>query len=268
MLIDWFTVTAQVLNFVILAWLMKRFLYGPVLAAIDDRERGLALQLSEAASAKAGAERERDELAKRTGEFDAQQAGLRGKAADEAKDLRQQLLDEARRETAGQRARWESALVAERRELSQDLTRRTAEEVFAIARKVLADLAAISLEEAMTGMFLRRLHSMSGAERDQLKAAFAQQPAAGVVRSAFELPAPQRTAIERATREALAIEFQLRFETVPELVNGIELAANGWKASWNVADYLASMEKTVAELLASRPGATAPAEPVPDSGAS
>ena len=30
MLIDWFTVGAQVLNFIILVWLMKRFLYQPV----------------------------------------------------------------------------------------------------------------------------------------------------------------------------------------------------------------------------------------------
>lgn len=38
MLIDWFTVGAQVLNFVILMWLMKRSLCQPVLDAIDARE--------------------------------------------------------------------------------------------------------------------------------------------------------------------------------------------------------------------------------------
>jgi F-type H+-transporting ATPase subunit b len=37
MLIDWFTVGAQVLNFLILVWLLKRFLYGPILDAIDAR---------------------------------------------------------------------------------------------------------------------------------------------------------------------------------------------------------------------------------------
>ena len=37
MLIDWFTVGAQALNFLILIWLLKRFLYRPVLAAIEAR---------------------------------------------------------------------------------------------------------------------------------------------------------------------------------------------------------------------------------------
>ena len=42
MLIDWFTVIAQMLNFLILVWLLKRFLYQPILDAIDAREKGIA----------------------------------------------------------------------------------------------------------------------------------------------------------------------------------------------------------------------------------
>ena len=40
MLIDWFTVGAQALNFIILVWLLKRFLYKPILDAIDARRSG------------------------------------------------------------------------------------------------------------------------------------------------------------------------------------------------------------------------------------
>ena len=35
MLIDWFTVAAQVVNFLVLMWLLKRFLYKPIVYAID-----------------------------------------------------------------------------------------------------------------------------------------------------------------------------------------------------------------------------------------
>ena len=50
MLIDWFTVGAQALNFIVLVWLMKRFLYRPVLDAIAAREQRIAQQLAEAAT--------------------------------------------------------------------------------------------------------------------------------------------------------------------------------------------------------------------------
>jgi len=48
MLIDWFTVGAQALNFLILVWLMKHFLYKPILHAIDEREKRVAAELADA----------------------------------------------------------------------------------------------------------------------------------------------------------------------------------------------------------------------------
>jgi F-type H+-transporting ATPase subunit c len=48
MLIDWFTVGAQLLNFLILAWLLKRFLYRPILDALDAREQRIAAELADA----------------------------------------------------------------------------------------------------------------------------------------------------------------------------------------------------------------------------
>lgn len=62
MLFDWFTVGAQVLNFLVLVWLMKRFLYKPVLDAIDAREKRIAQSLADAALKDAAAQKERDEF--------------------------------------------------------------------------------------------------------------------------------------------------------------------------------------------------------------
>jgi F-type H+-transporting ATPase subunit b len=69
------------------------------------------------------------------------------------------------------------------------------------------------------------------------------------VRSVFELPAAQRTAIQDALNETFAADIPIRFETAPDLVSGIELTTNGQKVAWSIADYLASLEKGVGELL-------------------
>ena len=57
MLIDWFTVAAQALNFLILLWLMKRFLYAPILHAIDAREQRIAAELKDADASKLEAQK-------------------------------------------------------------------------------------------------------------------------------------------------------------------------------------------------------------------
>ena len=93
MLIDWFTVGAQALNFIILVWLLKRFLYKPILNAVDAREKRIAAELADADAKKAEAQKERDEFQHKNEEFDQQRATLLSKATDEANAERQRLLD-------------------------------------------------------------------------------------------------------------------------------------------------------------------------------
>ncbi len=94
--INWFTVLAQAINFLILVWLLKHFLYKPILHAIDEREKGIATQLAQAEAKKAEAQKDRDDFQHKNEVFDQERAALLKKATDEAKAERQRLLDEAR----------------------------------------------------------------------------------------------------------------------------------------------------------------------------
>jgi F-type H+-transporting ATPase subunit b len=249
MLIDWFTVGAQALNFLVLVWLLKRFLYQPILDAIDAREKRIAKELADADAKKAEARKERDEFQHKNEEFDQQRATLLSKATDEAKAERQRLLDEARKAADALAAKRQDALRAEQQNLREALSRRTREEVFAIARKALADLSTTSLEERMGEVFCRRLREMDGNAKAGLGAALKSASAPGRVRSAFDLPAEQRAAIQNAVNETFSADIRLRFEVAPDLVSGIELTTDGQKVGWSIADYLASLEKGVDELL-------------------
>ncbi|HUE86013.1 MAG TPA: hypothetical protein VMO26_08045 [Vicinamibacterales bacterium] len=168
MLIDWFTVGAQALNFVILVWLMKRFLYKPILHAIDAREKRIAAELADADAKKAEAQQERTEFQHKNEEFDQQRATLLSQATDEAKAERQRLLDEAREAAEVLSAKRQETLRNEAHELSQAIGRQTREEVFAIARKALTDLATTSLEERMSEVFTRRLREMDSQAKARL----------------------------------------------------------------------------------------------------
>ena len=249
MLIDWFTVGAQTLNFLILVWLMKRFLYKPILHAIDAREKRIATELADADAKKAEAQKERDEFQHKNEEFDQQRAALLSKATDEAKTERQRLLDEARKDADALRAKRQEALRNEQRNLNQEIIRWTQKEVFAIARKTLADLAATSLEERMGEVFIHRLRALTGTAKEQLAAALKTSTQPAHVRSAFDLPPTQHAAIQKAINETFSADIHIQFETVPELVSGIELSANGQKVAWSIADYLATLEKSAGELL-------------------
>jgi F-type H+-transporting ATPase subunit b len=249
MLIDWFTVGAQALNFLVLVWLMKRFLYKPILDAIDVREKRIAGELADAAAKTTEAQKERDEFQQKNGEFDRQRTALLSKATDEAKAEGQRLLGETRKAAESLRIGQQEALKSEAHNLNQAIARRAQQEVFAITRKALTDLATVSLEERMGEVFTRRLREMNGKAKECVAGALKSASEPALLRSTFDLPAEQRAAIQNALNETFASEVRIRFETAPDLVSGIELTTNGQKVAWSIADYLVSLERGVGELL-------------------
>jgi F-type H+-transporting ATPase subunit b len=249
MLIDWFTVGAQALNFIILVWLLKRFLYKPILNSVDAREKRIAAELADADAKKAEAQKERDEFQHKNEEFDQQRAALLSKATDEAKAERQRLLDDVRKAADALSTKRQETLRSDALNLNQAIRRRTQQEVFAIARKALTDLATTSLEERMGEVFTRRLRTMDGKAKEGLAEALKTTSEPALVRSAFDLSGEQRTVIQNALNETFSVEVRVRFETAPDLVSGIELTTNGQKVAWSIADYLASLEKGVSKLL-------------------
>jgi F-type H+-transporting ATPase subunit b len=267
MLIDWFTVGAQVLNFVILVWLLKRFLYRPILNAVDARETRIAGELADADAKRAEAQKERDEFQRKNEVFDEERAALVAKATEEANAERSRLLEEARQAADTLSAKRQEALANDARNLNEAVALRVQREVFAIARKALTDLASTDLEERMAEAFIRRLREMDGKAKAGLAQALKTRSAPALVRSAFDLSTEQRTAIQKAVSEIVSAESGVRFETVPDLVSGIELTVNGRKIAWSIGDYLASLENGVGELLKDKDEPEAKAKTKPNTNA-
>ncbi|MBR9828861.1 MAG: F0F1 ATP synthase subunit B [Oceanospirillales bacterium] len=250
MLIDWFTVVAQLINFLILVGLMKRFLYQPILDAIDARERRIADELADAAAKCAEAERARDDFRHRSSALDQQRDTLLKAAEAEAEMRRTQLLTDAQQAADMLSQQHRDALAQEYLQFKTELSRLTRDEVFAISRKVLGDLSDTTLEARMCEVFVQRLQHLDTATRDQLISAFYASPGPVWVRSTFELPPPQRQSIQAAVDVLFATAVSVQFATNPTLINGLELSINGRKLGWNIADYLAAMDTRVSILLA------------------
>ena len=249
MLIDWFTVGAQALNFLILVWLMKRFLYKPILNAIATREKRIADQIADADAKQAEALKERDEFKCKNDELDQQRVALVSKATDDAHAAGQQLIDAARASADAQSTKRRETLSNELSSLHLAVVHQAQHEVFAIARKALTDLAATSLEERLGAVFISRLRTMDGQAKALLAQTLQKMSGPTLVRSAFDLPAEQRAAIQQAVNETFSADVHIRFEAAPELICGIELVADGQKLAWSIAEYLALLEQNVGALV-------------------
>jgi len=262
MQINWFTVIAQIINFIVLVWLLKRFLYKPILKAIDEREKKIAAQINDAEAKEASAKKEQDEFSKKNESFEKEKKGLMDKAVVETNKEREKLLESARNEAAELRSKLEKSVAEMQENLNRDIAHKTQKEVFAIARKTLSDLASISLEEQSIKLFIKRLKELKNEEKAAFLEAFktgSNQPegsdlpagrhGAILIQSAFDLPEKQQTAIKKAVNEILGTSTSFQFKTAAEMISGIELSSNSYKLAWSISAYLNSLQKSISETL-------------------
>ena len=248
MLFDWFTVAAQLANFAILVWLLKRFLYRPVLDAMDAREKRVRETVAAADRQKAAAEEETKRLREQQDAFAAKRALLET-ARKEAAATRDELLAQARKEADASQAQRRNSLDRDWQEFHAELTQRTQGEALAVARQALRELADAGIEERMADAFLKKLTALDGDAKAQLQAAAHKSTRPLVVRSGFALAAPIRERLQQALRDQFATQSEVQFETNPGLIAGIEVAFDGQKVAWTFDDFLRSLELNVRNLV-------------------
>jgi len=253
MLIDWFTVAAQSINFLLLVWLLKRFLYKPILNAMDAREKRIAAQLHAAEAQKLEAEAQSKGLRAASEEFERQKQALLDQAKAEAEATRERLTEEARAEIQVQRLKWRETLREEEKALHAEITHSVQEEIIAISKHALRDLAGIELEQQIAAAFVRRLKKLDDGEKEQLASDVKISEKPMTIRSAFDLPPAIRLEIESVVREILGPHLAVGYERVPEMIAGVELSSGGRKISWSISGYLSSFEQRLRRVVEQTP---------------
>jgi len=258
MLIDWFTVAAQAVNFLVLVWLLQHFLYKPILSAIDAREAKIAATLAAAAARQTEAQGSRDELTGKLKALDAERAARLAQATLDGQHEREQLLDAARRDAADLVAKQRSALRDDATSLTDRMARLATAEVFSITGKAFNDLASADLEERLGGVFAQRLRQMNKDAKAAFATALGQSGMSAVVRTRVAMRDGEKATLRNAVNETFSADVHLEFETVPAADYGIDLSAGGQRLAWGIQEYLKGFAEKAEALMAP---AAAPAKP-------
>ncbi len=239
MLIDWFTVAAQVVNFIILALLLRRFLYRPVAEAIAGRKKKIADELAAADAVRQEAIQIKASYEEKSRQLEAQRLEMLAAARKEADEEKVLLMEEVRKETEEERHKLVRAFRDDRELIRNQISRMAREEVFTIARKTLTDLASHSLETYIFDEFLKHLEAPDALQQQQYRQMLISGPRVFVVRTAFGLTAAQQKAISKALNHLLdSNPVTPSFEIKPELICGVEVQINDYRLEWHISGYL------------------------------
>lgn len=245
MQIDWFTFAAQIVNFLILVWLLKRFLYGPIANAMAEREERISDRFASARETEETAEAEAAKYREQQKELEALREDRIEEAEREAHERRRELIEEARTEANRLEKQWREALRRERDRFLQELAQRASRETLDLARRALRDLADADLEAEMIRVFTDRIGSLDEDRRRVLAEAVEAEREVVAVRTAFELDPDQKQSIIDTLRMVTESEPSPDFERDEEMGVGIELRAGGYKIAWNLDSYLSDLTDRV-----------------------
>lgn len=249
MLIDWFTVIAQIINFVVLVLLLRRFLYGPIVKAMEERERRIAEELAAADRKQEQAEQEARRYRKERTEFEEQRRQMLDKTVAEVEVQRKEMIRQARVDAEDARRRWHETIQREQADFLRELRRRTSEHVYTVTRRALADLAEADLERQMLAVFLGKLTEMGDDTRREIVRYAQESDLPVTVYSAFALPDQARGGIVAAlqiSKEGPHIDFKVR----PDLTAGIEIKSPSQRVAWHLSHYLDQLEAEATALIA------------------
>lgn len=241
--VNWFTVIAQIVNFLILVYLLKRFLYKPVLKAIDEREKKIAAQLADAAAKKAEAIEDKDLFRQKNEAFDRERVARMNEVNEQIDSERQRLFEEVRKESTVLRLKFEDSLKQQEQEIKDTVKKKTKEAVFSIASKTLSDLANANLEEQIVTVFIEKIENLASTDKTKFIDALKKNNTPITVKSVFVLSETSRLKIEETIEKITGKPNDFQYQLEPELVSGIEMETASFQMSWNIDSYLESLKK-------------------------
>ena len=238
MLINWFTVSAQIINFLILIFLLKRFLYGPITKAMEERKKKIATAIEQADNAKKKAGQYSEDLAMEKQNFLETKEQKLAEMRKEIREKQDKSLKAARLEVENLRQTWMDQLTEDKAALLHKLKSEITSQVMCIGEKVLRDLANEKLERQIITIFLKKI------SQDNL---FKSQTISGklLIQSGFKLDNEQSEFIRKQLSEYFQGAQTIQFQVIEEIGIGIRVKAGDRKIEWSLENYLGGLEKEI-----------------------
>ncbi len=246
--IDWFVFFAQIVNFLILLALLKKFLYGRIISAMDEREAKISATFAEAEKAKEDASRSVLVCEQRLQEMESATEAMMNKARADAEAYRRELMEKARGEVDQIQGRWVDTLRSERENFFQELRRLTGAQVYAITRRVLKDLADIDLEQQIVQILTERIETLDRKDQEHIRTLMRAGEKI-TIQSAFDLPPEARDKLHRALQGVIGPGVVVVYEHSDDVMSGYELRIDGYKIAWSMKDYLDTLEEKFYHVL-------------------
>lgn len=236
---DWTTFLLEIINFLILVWILKHFLYRPILDVIARRRAGVEKTLADARRIEAEATLLKQQNERRQAEWEVEKEMAQARLQQELAAQREQMMVTLEAALAEERERRRVLDERQRHDFEHAAEKAGIAHGAAFAARLLSRLATPELEARLYGLLLEDLRGLRAEDKRALAEATAVPGLQLQVQSAFALDESRQAELARALAEVVGEKtLPLKYHENPQLVAGFLVNIGPWVLHANIRDEL------------------------------
>lgn len=236
--LSWSTFLLEILNFLVLVWILKRFFYKPLQAVIARRQAAIEQRTEEARQMADKARQLQQQYEKDLADWERGREQAREKLQREIRAERAKLEKALEDSLQQQRQKAEAVEQRRQREMRRQLEQQALEQGGRFAARLLQQGAGPELQQRLLELLLRSLDELPEEQRQPLRQQLAELADAAEITSAFPLAKIQRQELEQVLREILQANVPCHYVEDPELLAGLRIDIGSWQLGASVRDEL------------------------------
>ena len=241
--LDWVTFSLEIVNFLILIWILKHFLYKPVLKVIAQRQARINEILEQANAKQSEAEQLQSQYSNRLAEWEEEKKTARHKLDEEIDAMRTQRMQDLTEQLATER---QKAEIIEQRKLEQQQTQVQINALYQGARfssKLLSELASPELEKKLIELFIEQLQDLPEQQQHTIRSNIDPASSEIGVSSAYGLTQSSQQFLETTLTKLVGKEITLKYRQDPQLIAGLRVSIGAFMLQANLRDELQSFAR-------------------------
>lgn len=236
---SWVTFIAQIINLFVLVWLLKRFLYQPIVDTIAKRQAYIEDKVKKAENAAEKALQEQKALADKNAAFEADKQKRLDEALAEIDRLKKEQEDRISEELKAKRVKMQSDLNRETASLQLEIRNLMAHQFLELSQKAMADLSGLSPIEQAILLFRKKIEKLNSKEKTNIKKISLKQNIISINTSSA-LTKKAQDELLAFIRKTFDLDSSIRIsiQVNPDLILGAEMTTGDVAVEWNLKSYL------------------------------
>jgi len=236
--LSWSTFLLEILNFLVLVWILKRFLYRPVAAILEKRRENIDQKLNEATKLRAEAVELEQQYQGRLGDWELEKQHAHESLQLEIQAEQKKLLEQLEKELSSER---EKAAAIEQRhqtETLKHLQQNAHAQGAQFAAKLLNAMADAELESRLFDLLITTFDELNEEHLTTLSNACKTSADNIVVTSAFPLSNTQHQQLEQKLSTLCQQSISINYIQDTSLLAGLRICIGAWMLCINLQDEL------------------------------